>query len=356
MPKALKKRTLAPRARAAHVPVPETAAGWLPAGSYRVVLAAVLAGYVLASGLLLWAYVPIDDAFISFRYAHHLASGEGLAFNPGERVEGYSSLSWVLLLAAGDALGLDLPDLARWLGLFLGAGTLFLLSAGAFEPRSRLLAAALLAAYLPAAYHFINGLETSLMAFLVTALVLLPFGLSEGRWVRWAHPAVASLLVLTRPEGLLCVLLWIAAVWIADRRHASGRALTILGLTAAATWAAQTAFRWWYHGDWMAVSARAKLLPLSFALPHGLADLSRFAVQGSAYGLLLLLFIAGAVGSWRRRAEARPETEDVSRSLSSSSSSAWRSPRAAVTASRCGVSTSPSRLLSSSVRRRGSRS
>src|SRR5207244_12236047 len=40
-----------------------------------------------------------DDAYISYRYAQNLARGNGLVFNPGERVEGYSNLLHVLLLA-----------------------------------------------------------------------------------------------------------------------------------------------------------------------------------------------------------------------------------------------------------------
>lgn len=42
-----------------------------------------------------------DDAYILYRYARNFASGHGLVFNPGERVEGYSALLYVLLLAAG---------------------------------------------------------------------------------------------------------------------------------------------------------------------------------------------------------------------------------------------------------------
>lgn len=58
----------------------------------------------------------IDDAYISFRYARNLLDGHGLVFNPGERVEGYSNLSWVLLAAAGMAAGLDPLLWARLLG------------------------------------------------------------------------------------------------------------------------------------------------------------------------------------------------------------------------------------------------
>ncbi|GAH95705.1 unnamed protein product, partial [marine sediment metagenome] len=37
-----------------------------------------------------WFY-PTDDAYISYRYAQNLAEGNGLVYNLGERVEGYSN-------------------------------------------------------------------------------------------------------------------------------------------------------------------------------------------------------------------------------------------------------------------------
>ena len=43
--------------------------------------------------------IGFDDAYISYRYAENLASGHGLVFNPGERVEGYSNFLYVVLIA-----------------------------------------------------------------------------------------------------------------------------------------------------------------------------------------------------------------------------------------------------------------
>ena len=40
-----------------------------------------------------------DDAYISYRYAENLIHGDGLVYNLGERVEGYSNLLYVLLVA-----------------------------------------------------------------------------------------------------------------------------------------------------------------------------------------------------------------------------------------------------------------
>ena len=57
-----------------------------------------------------------DDAFISFRYARNWAQGNGLVFNPGERVEGYTNFLWTAFLTIASTLDLDLPSTARVLG------------------------------------------------------------------------------------------------------------------------------------------------------------------------------------------------------------------------------------------------
>jgi hypothetical protein len=41
----------------------------------------------------------IDDAFIGFRYLHHLLAGQGFTYNPPERVEGVTNIGWLLALA-----------------------------------------------------------------------------------------------------------------------------------------------------------------------------------------------------------------------------------------------------------------
>src|SRR4029434_7187421 len=70
---------------------------------------------------------PIDDAFITFRYAANLVAGHGLVFNPGERVEGYSNFLWTILIAAGLRLGIDPVGASK----ALGAGFAVLAVAGA---------------------------------------------------------------------------------------------------------------------------------------------------------------------------------------------------------------------------------
>jgi len=66
-------------------------------------LIAVVAATVILAFLFgaIQRFLVCDDAFISFRYARHLAEGQGLVWNPEERVEGYTNFLWVLVLAAG---------------------------------------------------------------------------------------------------------------------------------------------------------------------------------------------------------------------------------------------------------------
>src|SRR5512138_1556369 len=44
-------------------------------------------------------YVLFDDAMISMRYAYNLAHGNGLVWNAGERVEGFTNPLWVFYMA-----------------------------------------------------------------------------------------------------------------------------------------------------------------------------------------------------------------------------------------------------------------
>src|SRR4051812_38733846 len=48
-----------------------------------------------------------DDQMISMRYARHLANGNGLGWNPGQRVEGYTNFLWTLVMAAVHCLPLS---------------------------------------------------------------------------------------------------------------------------------------------------------------------------------------------------------------------------------------------------------
>jgi hypothetical protein len=173
----------------------------------KIVHAALLAvalGLFVYHASLYWAWTE-DDAFISFRYAQNLAAGNGLVFNPGERVEGYSNLSWVLLAAGALRAGLDPTTVAKSVGLACGALAVLLawLLARRLTPQpgpTALLAPFYLAISPVLVQHSASGLETSLFAVLVMGGVLLTAA-GEGFVLRALRVLVLLLLAVTRPEG-----------------------------------------------------------------------------------------------------------------------------------------------------------
>jgi len=190
---------------------------------------------------------PIDDAFIFYRYAQNLAAGQGLVFNAGERVEGFTSVLWTLLIAAGAALGANIVSFAHWLGVASGALLLWLTyEYAAFElvREERMVAALapwLLVMSKPFAVWSTSGLETPLFA--ATALAAL---IALGR-ARYGLAVLASVLaVLTRPEGVLIGAVVLGFVLL--RRDVVRRQKVLLVAAYAACLAGLTAFRLRYFG------------------------------------------------------------------------------------------------------------
>jgi hypothetical protein len=68
----------------------------------------------------------IDDAYITLRFSKNLILGNGPIFNIGERVEGYSNFSWMVLLAAFGWAGISMEMAMKFLSLLSGLGVLAL--------------------------------------------------------------------------------------------------------------------------------------------------------------------------------------------------------------------------------------
>ncbi len=148
-----------------------------------------------------------DDSFISYRYAENLASGKGLVFNEGERVEGYTNFLWVILLA----LGLKLGWMPAGFSLFLGAlsllgilGTTFLLARIVLPVDHRqaaILPIALLAFQGPLALWCTSGMESGLFTWMVL-LSLLQYENSRASRIRsCATGGLYALATMVRPDG-----------------------------------------------------------------------------------------------------------------------------------------------------------
>lgn len=152
-----------------------------------------------------------DDVFISLRYASNLASGNGFAFNPGERVEGASNFLWVIILAAAMKCGVSGLIFAKLAGIAAALATLIVLVMLGRElqnPLVGMLAAAILATESSFGFWSANGLETPFYTFLITlAVYLIVLEQRGGRRLRLSALVVLAI-GLTRPEGPMFVALY----------------------------------------------------------------------------------------------------------------------------------------------------
>jgi hypothetical protein len=268
--------------------LPEVAAG---EGSRRAWRARLAFAVLLMTGALFalrFRDHATDDAYISFRYARNLVEGQGLVYNPGERVEGYTNFLWVMIAAVPLALGFDPLPAARVVGLLAHVAIIACVARAASRLASRAAparAVTLLVVLSPSlAVWATAGLETPLFAALMTwGVWLAAEGVEEGRL-----PLTAAVLLgaaaLTRPEGVFVGLVVAAATAPARLRPEIARRRWALFVAALASivvpyWAWRTA----YYGA---------LLPNTFHAKVGVGGAQ--ALRGLIYAKDFLL----ECGSW----------------------------------------------------------
>lgn len=87
-----------------------------PAPHASAAVAAILTLAAAVAFATVFELSPIDDAYISLRYAANWASGVGLCFNPGERVEGYTNFLLIVIEALAVRAGADPETTIRVIG------------------------------------------------------------------------------------------------------------------------------------------------------------------------------------------------------------------------------------------------
>lgn len=156
---------------------------------------------------------PVDDAFIVFRYVDRFQAGQGLTFNDQEYVEGYTSLSWTLLLTLVRYAGLD-PQLASLIANYIfmvltGLTMYWLLQRIGLDAYFRIVALYFLGTSLLFFKVAYLGLELGmyiwlLMLFLGVLLAAVDYpnrdGVSKSFLI--LSGVLAALLFATRPESL----------------------------------------------------------------------------------------------------------------------------------------------------------
>lgn len=226
-----------------------------------VVLAVVVTLVLGVSFARHFELAPVDDAFISLRYATNWARGAGLTFNSGEIVEGYTNFLEVLILAVAIRLGAEpvgAMTAIGWISLGLLTGVFTAFALRHLVPERPLVAAAMgvVAMLNPV---FLTWASSGMESLLYTALLFAAAGavLEEG-WERWAVVA-ATLLVLaamTRPEAVALVPIFAAVEYLKSR---SWRRAGIFSAVFLGAYGSYFVARWIHFGALLPNTFYAKL-------------------------------------------------------------------------------------------------
>jgi hypothetical protein len=251
------------------------------------VLALVALAMSVAGGRLGSPTTGIDDANIFFVYARSFSAGEGFVFNPGgERIEGFTSLLWVLICSGAmsiaqypERLLLVLNVVLVWVTILFSLRSTVLRRAEETSGPSLIWASTfiflLLLDFRYVVWNTITLMETALWGAVLTITAVLTLD-DRARGFRHnvTFAALISLMLITRPEALV----WGPAFLVlAYLKHGSTQlprqarwSVTSTVLAFAVTAAALTLFRMSYFGMPLPNTYYAKVSPsLTFRLAEG---------------------------------------------------------------------------------------
>jgi arabinofuranosyltransferase len=263
-----------------------------------------------------WPVTGIDDANIFLAYARNISAGQGFVFNPGgERVEGFTSLLWVLVSTAAVTIS-NAPErvlLAVNILLVTLTAILCLRSSVLADGKSTLSVPwsvayliLLLSDFFFVAWNTVALMETALWGTLLTIATLSAADSGE----KPARPAmfalVISLMALTRPEALAWAPALIAFFYLgcaAARGRDAAFRLAMPAVIAYATLAvALTIFRLAYFGYPLPNTYYAKVSPsLTYRLGEGATYLGSYVVSGPVVFLCACAIVVSLVHVARMR-------------------------------------------------------
>jgi hypothetical protein len=232
-----------------------------------------------------------DDVMVSMRYGRNLAEGQGLVWNPGERVEGYTNFLWTLI--AGAAHLLPVPDakmslVVMVISFVLLSSTLYLSvrMARHFAPRSHAVTPILLVTTITC-FDVLSwsvwGFETALLGFLLMLFLVCVFE-RRARPLAWI---ALSLVPLVRADALY---LFVAGAVIALVLSRDRRRTALYVGAALVPFVVHVLWRYAYYGEWLPNTYYLKLYALDDRWARGAGYVGGFLLE---YGALLAL-AAGA--------------------------------------------------------------
>jgi hypothetical protein len=242
--------------------------------------------YILATSFIVGGtryYVLFDDAMISMRYAYNLAHGNGLVWNPGERVEGFTNPLWVLYMSLLHLLPLPLAQLSLLVqitGAALLAANLYfvrrIVEHFTTDPSAMLAAVALTAFYAPLNSWGLLGMEVSALALILTATVWLILRKGQNHFSPWVY-VLLGLATLVRFDMAVPYLVILGMLSMVQRQQRSRHLLWGLAVLALCL-GGQTLARYAYYGQLLPNTYYLKVQgwPFSLRILRGLFALAWF--------------------------------------------------------------------------------
>jgi hypothetical protein len=266
---------------------------------------------LILAALGLFPKWTVDDAYISFRYAHNLAAHGEFTFNVGEDpVEGYTGVLHPVAITLAMLSGIA-PEIAAHA---LGILAFFVLLAVFHRILGRLrissscrLPAFFLFASAPILYtHVFSGLETITFTALLLASARQLHAIVASGSVRFSSCAVLSalllLLTLCRPEGIAYAVIALIVVFLAcvRRRRSLRTFISGTAIFLLLPGAAYFIWRWSYYGFFFPNTFYAKRLT-SFS-GASFVELAQFCAQYLLLPTLAAITATGVAcgGKWNR--------------------------------------------------------
>lgn len=236
--------------------------------------------------------ISLDDPFIGLRYANNFVQGDGIVYNPGDPIEGYTALLWILVAALGMALGFEPLGFWQCVALPMNVLTLwmvFVMGRRPGQPLHRaLLAPALVATHVAFVSYPMTGMETTCLVMLTTLAVFIVHQRAHlTRAGALALGVVLFLMCLDRFDAPGLVALILVPQLFVDReirKTIPTIAVLGIGLLVYNVW------RVWYYGDWLPNTFHAKTSTLADQLERGVRYTANFTLKGGPYFLLLIMF------------------------------------------------------------------
>jgi arabinofuranosyltransferase len=251
-------------------------------------------------------YILFDDAMISMRYAYNLAHGNGLVWNVGERVQGFTNPLWVFYMALFHRLPIPLAQTGLAIqitgALFLAVTLLFvrlIVEQLSGDLLAMLGAVALAAFYAPLNSYGLLGMEVSALALVLTASVWLVLRNGTDRFTPFLY-LILAIGILLRSDAAVPYVIILAAMCVIQKQHRRKHLAWGLGLLILAI-GGQALASFLYYGQWLPNTYYLKLEGWPFALRilRGLYALVWFAYYSNWILFLLPLSVLLFRRDWK---------------------------------------------------------